>query len=117
IPMFIAPIVGFILAFIVMKLLFYYMDKNSKKKEKIFGHLQIGSAALVALSHGLNDAQKSMGIITLGLFSAGAIASPVIPLWVILTCAIVMGLGTGVGGFRIIKTVGFEITKIAPVQG
>lgn len=79
--------------------------------------MQIGSACLVALAHGLNDAQKSMGIITLGLFASGYLATTHIPLWVILSCALVMGLGTASGGFRIIKTLGFQITKIEPVQG
>src|SRR5690606_38040981 len=84
---------------------------------KIFRHLQIGSACFVALAHGLNDAQKSMGIITLGLFAGGYLASTVIPVWVIFACALVMGLGTATGGFRIIKTMAFDITKIEPVQG
>ena len=117
-PMFISPIIGFLLAFIFMKLLMHFYEKVFQKKgEKLFAHLQVGSAAIVALSHGLNDAQKSMGVITLGMFAAGMIPNTSIPLWVILACALVMGLGTASGGFRIIRTVGFEITKLAPVQG
>lgn len=117
-PMFISPIVGFFLAFFLMKGLYFYLKKRHEKHgEKIFRHLQIGSACFVALSHGLNDAQKSMGIITLGLFAAGTIATPHIPMWVIIACAIVMGLGTASGGFRIIRSMGFSITKIEPVQG
>lgn len=114
IPMVLSPIAGFILAYIVMKLLRRYAKSE---KSKLFSHLQIGSASIVALSHGLNDAQKSMGIITLGLFAANLLPSPAIPIWVILSCALVMGLGTAMGGWRIIRTVGFEITKISPVQG
>ena len=118
IPMVLSPLAGFILAFFVMKLLQLYTKKRAAKgNSPLFRHLQIGSASVVALAHGLNDAQKSMGIITLGLFAANLVPTTVIPIWVILSCALVMGLGTAFGGWRIIRTVGFEITKIAPVQG
>lgn len=118
IPMILSPIIGFTIAYFIMKELYLYLGKNPKAKEQaIFKHLQIGSACIVALSHGLNDAQKSMGIITLGLFASGFLAAPEIPLWVILSCAFVMGLGTASGGFRIIRTMGYSITKIEPIQG
>lgn len=118
IPMILSPLAGFLLGFIVMKGLNWLLKKRfMRKKTGIFSHLQIASASLVALAHGLNDAQKSMGIITLGLFAAQIIAKPHIPLWVIAACAIMMGLGTASGGFRIIRTVGFEITKLEPFQG
>lgn len=111
IPMFLSPIAGFFLGLVVMRTI--AKIPGSRK----FHHMQIGSAAVVALSHGLNDAQKSMGIITLGLLSAGVIPHPTIPLWVIFSCALVMGLGTAFGGFRIIHTMGYEITKLEPRQG
>lgn len=118
IPMVASPLIGFFIALVVMKILFFYFTKNPNAADKnMFRHLQVGSACFVALSHGLNDAQKSMGIITLGLFAGGYIHSPSIPLWVIIACATIMGLGTASGGFRIIKTMGFSITKITPVQG
>jgi len=118
IPMVISPIVGFLVGLAIMKIIFHFSAKNPTLHEmSIFRHLQIGSACFVALAHGLNDAQKSMGIITLGLFAGGYLLKPEIPLWVILACAIVMGLGTGSGGFRIIKTMGYSITKITPIQG
>ncbi|MBS0625258.1 MAG: inorganic phosphate transporter [Verrucomicrobia bacterium] len=113
IPMILSPLIGFLLAYLLMKGLYTWKPKN----KRIFRHLQIGSACFVALSHGLNDAQKSMGIITLGLFASGIISTPAIPLWVILACAVTMGLGTASGGFRIIHTMGFSITKIDPIQG
>ena len=113
-----SPIVGFLLGLASMKVLFLYLKRHPGAHGKaIFRHLQIGSACFVALSHGLNDAQKSMGLITLGLFAGGFLTSTAIPIWVIMACAIVMGLGTAMGGFRIIKTMGFSITKIDPVQG
>lgn len=118
IPMILSPLIGFIIAASLMKLIFKYLkNKNPESISNIFKNLQIASASFVALSHGLNDAQKSMGIITLGLYSAGLVATTHIPIWVIAACALVMGLGTATGGLRIIKTMGFGITKIHPDQG
>jgi PiT family inorganic phosphate transporter len=117
-PMIISPILGFFLGFVALKsLLSLFRLRFLKKKEGMFAHLQIASASLVAIAHGLNDAQKSMGIITLGLYAGGMLPHPHIPFWVIAACAIVMGIGTASGGFRIIRTVGFEITKLQPLQG
>ncbi len=116
IPMIVSPFVGFFIAYIFMKIL-YFFTSVEKRHSSIFRKLQLFSASLVALSHGFNDAQKSMAIITLGLFSSGLLSAPNIPLWVIFSCALVMGLGTGLGGYRIIKTVGFEITSLEPFQG
>lgn len=113
IPMVLSPLAGFCLAFCLMKGLLYL----NHRQERLFRYLQIGSAGFVALSHGLNDAQKSMGIITLGLFAAKIIPTTQIPLWVIFSCAVMIGLGTAFGGFRIIRTVGYEITPLKPVQG
>jgi PiT family inorganic phosphate transporter len=118
IPMIVSPIGGFILGFLVLKGLIVLLKfRFFQNKEGIFAHLQVASASLVALSHGLNDAQKSMGIITLGLFTAGIIATTHIPFWVIAACALVMGIGTASGGFRIIRTVGYGITKLKPLHG
>lgn len=111
IPMVLSPILGFFLAYSVMRLLLKTKDR------RIFRYLQMISAGFLALSHGLNDAQKSMGIITLGLLAAGMIPTPHIPLWVIASCAVMMALGTATGGFRIIKTMAFEITELKPIQG
>lgn len=118
IPMVLSPIAGCLLGWFAMKGLHRLMKiAFFRKREEIFSHLQIASASLVALSHGLNDAQKSMGIITLGLFAAGMIMTTAIPLWVIIACAVMMGLGTASGGVRIIHTVGYEITPLKPLQG
>ena len=118
IPMVLSPLIGFIVAYLLMKMIYKFFGHHIQgRTAKIFRYLQIGSGGLVALSHGLNDAQKSMGIITLGLFASGVIASINIPLWVILSCAFMMGLGTATGGYRIIRTVGFKITKLSPPQG
>lgn len=118
IPMLISPLLGFVLAFSFMKgLTFFFTLREKKSHEQLFRRLQIGSAGCVALAHGLNDAQKSMGIITLGLFAGHLIPSLHIPLWVIFSCAVVMGLGMASGGIRIIKTVAYSITDLKPIQG
>ena len=116
IPMVFSPLIGCLFSFSFLKILRFFI-KRFDKFTRLFACLQIISSALVALSHGLNDAQKSMGIITLGLFSAGVISTDTIPLWVILSCALVIGIGTASGGFRIIDTVGFRITHLKPYQG
>jgi PiT family inorganic phosphate transporter len=118
IPMILSPLIGFLIGLLCMKIMLFYLKKHPHwEGKRIFRHLQIGSACFVALSHGLNDAQKSMGIITLGLFTAGFLSRPDIPVWVIFACAVVMALGTASGGFRIIRTMGFSITKMNPMQG
>lgn len=118
IPMAVSPFIGFGFAYLLMKVIYHYSKKNAEGRlAKVFRYLQIGSGSVMALAHGLNDAQKSMGIITLGLFASELVATTHIPLWVILSCALMMGLGTATGGFRIIRTVGFKITKLSPPQG
>jgi len=117
-PMIATPILGFFIGYFLMKTLYVYIGKRPGiQNKRLFAHLQIGSACAVALAHGLNDAQKSMGIITLGLFVSGFITTTTIPIWVVLGCALVMGLGTASGGLRIIRTMGFGITRIEPFQG
>jgi PiT family inorganic phosphate transporter len=118
IPMVISPFIGFGMAYLFMKMIYKFFGKDIQgRAATIFRYLQIGSGGLVALSHGLNDAQKSMGVITLGLFASGVLTSLQIPWWVIIACALVMGLGTATGGYRIIRTVGFKITQLSPPQG
>jgi PiT family inorganic phosphate transporter len=84
---------------------------------RAFRKLQIVSAAFMAFSHGSNDAQKSMGVITLALVSYGTISDFHIPVWVILSCAAAMAAGTAAGGWRIIKTVGTDFVELQPVHG
>lgn len=118
IPMAVSPFIGFVIAYLFMKIIYKFFGHDIHgRTAKIFRCLQIGSGGLVALSHGLNDAQKSMGVITLGLFASGILTSIHVPWWVIIACALMMGLGTATGGYRIIRTVGFKITKLSPPQG
>jgi len=105
--------VGFIM-FTLIKLIF--KRANASKANKGFRRVQILTAALQAFSHGTNDAQKSMGIITMALVSYGYRTEMTIPHWVQLICALAMALGTSVGGWRIIKTVGTQIMKLKPVN-
>jgi PiT family inorganic phosphate transporter len=82
-----------------------------------FGRLQIFSAAFMSFSHGTNDGQKFIGVFTLALVLSGALPEFKVPIWVIFVCAAVMASGTIIGGWRIIRTMGFNLTKLEPVQG
>ena len=89
---------------------------------RFFGKAQIGSAAFMAFSHGTNDAQKTMGIIALAIYldqagSGGAPPELTIEPWIILSCGLVIGIGTMVGGWRVVRTLGLRMTKLEPVQG
>lgn len=119
IPLFTSPVIGFALAFILMSLLFRVLAEVSLKVvNRWFAKLQVVSAALMAFSHGSNDAQKSMGIITLALIGANILpAGSDVPWEVKIACAVVMGLGTSVGGWRIIKTMGVNMIKLQPIGG
>ena len=118
-PLVTSPVIGFIIGFCVMKFLYFALQALSQRTvNKWFSKLQIISAALMAYSHGSNDAQKSMGIITLALVSGGFIsAQDGIPIEVKLICAISMALGTSIGGWKIIKTVGMNMIKLQPIGG
>lgn len=123
IPLLTSPVVGFIIAYLVMTLLYESLRKLSQYAvNRWFSKLQMVSAGLMAFSHGSNDAQKSMGIITLALFSAGVItgvdkAHIGIPIFVKIACALFMALGTSVGGWKIIKTMGTNMIKLQPIGG
>ena len=84
---------------------------------RIFGRLQILSAAFMAFSHGSNDGQKFIGVFTLALVLGGVLPVFAVPWWVIVLCAVTMGVGTAVGGWRIIKTMGLRLTKLEPIHG
>jgi len=84
---------------------------------RTFGRLQILSAGFMAFSHGSNDGQKFIGVFTLALMLGGILPAFQVPIWVILLCAVTMGLGTAIGGWRIVKTMGLRLTKLEPVHG
>jgi PiT family inorganic phosphate transporter len=133
-PMFTSPLVGFIGGALLMSLLIIVLRKVTPRiVGMIFGKAQLISAGFMGFSHGSNDAQKTMGIITLALFtgtSTGAFKDlpqwanflrveefKDIPLWVVILCAITMALGTAAGGWRIIRTMGHKMVKMQPVHG
>lgn len=117
IALFASPIVGFIAGIIIANLVFLFSWKSSPKINGVFKKLQIITSIGLALSHGTNDAQKTMGIITLGLVITGFQSSFEVPFWVILICASAIGVGTALGGWQLIKTLGSKFYKIRPVHG
>ncbi len=115
-----SPLLGILGAFLLMvALLWIFARMHPQLVTSIFGRLQIFSAAWVAFSHGGNDAQKTMGVITMALASyygwTGSQWS--VPLWVILAAATSMGLGTCIGGWRIVRTVGLKVVELRPING
>ena len=113
-----STILGFSLGMIVMTSLYWILRRTSPSSiRNVFSRLQILSAAFMAFSHGSNDGQKFMGIFARALVLGGVMAQFAVPLWVMLLCGGVMGIGTAFGGWRIIRTVGFKITKLEPVHG
>ncbi|MEO6350486.1 MAG: inorganic phosphate transporter [Candidatus Limnocylindrales bacterium] len=118
VPMVVSPLLGFTIAFGLM-LALYWIFRNASRKPmaRIFRRLQLLSAGYMAFSHGSNDAQKTMGIITLALFAAGVIPTNDVPVWVIIVAATAMSLGTAVGGWRIMRTMGQRVAELEPVHG
>jgi PiT family inorganic phosphate transporter len=108
-----SPVIAFIIGYLIMSLIrIVFKNSNPGKMNRNFRTLQIFTAAWQAFSHGTNDAQKSMGIITFALVAGGFQANLDVPFWVKVTCAVAMALGTSVGGYRIIKTIGTRIIKL-----
>lgn len=119
IGIFLSPVlgllIGFLIAFCLTKLL---VHKNEAQLNKIFKGFQLISSALLSMAHGGNDAQKTMGIIAILLFSTSWISGNFyVPFWVIITCQLVISLGTLAGGWRIINTMGTKITKLTTLKG
>jgi PiT family inorganic phosphate transporter len=114
-----APLIGLVVsALITLGVLWTFRKMNANKAEKMFKGLQLLSSGLFSLGHGLNDSQKVMGIIATAMISMGWIDSVNnIPDWVPLTCFGAIGLGTMMGGWRIVKTMGTKITKVTPLEG
>jgi PiT family inorganic phosphate transporter len=115
----ISPLIGLILGLSLMVIVLNLSRySNISKSNRIFRRLQLFSAAIYSISHGMNDAQKTMGIIALVLFSSGYLGPTFhIPFWVVILCYSVIALGTMSGGWRIVKTMGTKITKLQPIGG
>ncbi len=117
--MIISPIVGLVLGAILMVIVLWTFRRSTPfTVDRLFRRLQLVSAACYSLGHGGNDAQKTMGVITVLLYSAGIFKGDFhIPWWIIITCHAAIGLGTLFGGWRIVHTMGSKITKLKPVSG
>lgn len=114
----ISTFLGFSLGTGIMTAL-YWLFRRSRPSfiRAIFSRLQVVSAAFMAFSHGSNDGQKFMGVFALALMLGGVMTEFSVPIWVMLLCGLVMAVGTAVGGWRIIRTMGFRLTKLEPVNG
>jgi PiT family inorganic phosphate transporter len=116
--LFLSPVIGFVVGYVLMTLLNLILKPfNINVINRLFRKLQILAGAFMSLNHGGNDAQKSMGLIAMALWSGGYISSFYVPTWVIVCCALSMALGTSLGGKRIIRTMGHGVTKLTPVSG
>jgi PiT family inorganic phosphate transporter len=115
----VSPAIGMALGFTFMVLAMNLSHKSTMlKTDKLFRKLQLFSAAVYSLGHGMNDAQKTMGIIAMALFGKGLLGETFyIPVWVIFACYTMISLGTMFGGWRIVKTMGTKITKLQPIGG
>ena len=119
IPLFTSPLIGFCIGFCLMKLLLeLFAYWHPSRANRLFHKLQIASSLVMSYSHGNNDAQKTMGIITLALIASNVLPEGSgVPMWVKITCAATMALGTSIGGGRIMKTVGNGVTKLDSALG
>ncbi len=115
--LFTSPLIGFVIGYILLRVVMFFCWKASPGVNKVFKRGQIFTALALALSHGANDAQKTMGIITLALVTGGYLKVFVVPVWVIILCASMIAFGTSVGGWRLIRTLGAKFYKIRPVDG
>ncbi|MCX6362768.1 MAG: inorganic phosphate transporter [Actinobacteria bacterium] len=117
-PMVLSPVIGFGAAWLLMTALYWIVRRRSPEPvNRTFRGLQWFSTGFIAFSHGGNDAQKTMGIITLALLSSGVIDTFEVPFWVKIACALAMAAGTYSGGWRIIHTMGSKIMKLDPIHG
>jgi inorganic phosphate transporter, PiT family len=118
ISLLISPFLALAVALLVMHLIYIVFRKRTATQVNYtFGKLQILSAAFMAYSHGSNDAQKSMGIITMALVAGGYLHTFAVPGWVVLICALAMAMGTAFGGWRVIHTLGVGLMRLKPVHG
>ncbi|TLM99945.1 inorganic phosphate transporter [bacterium] len=115
--LFVSPIIGFLAGLIIANVVYVLSWKATPNINGVFKRLQVVTSLGLALSHGTNDAQKTMGVITLGLVISGVEKSFNVPFWVIVICASAIAIGTSVGGWRLIRTLGSKFYRIRPVHG
>jgi len=117
IALFTSPILGLLIGYLILRILFLIFWNASPRVNTFFKRSQIITSLALALSHGTNDAQKTMGIITLALVTGGVLTAFTVPLWVIAICATMIALGTAVGGWKLIRTLGGKFYRIRPIDG
>ena len=117
VTLFTSPFIGFFFGFLAIRLIFFLCRNSTPRINIFFKRSQIITAVALALSHGTNDAQKTMGVITLALLTGGVIDEFRVPIWVIALCAGMIALGTSLGGWSLIRTLGGKFFKIKPVDG
>jgi PiT family inorganic phosphate transporter len=117
VALFISPPLGLLTAFIIMRIVLFTVRNSSPRVNTVFKRMQLVTALALSLSHGTNDAQKTMGIITMGLVAAKMQENFEVPLWVVAASAGAIALGTAFGGWRLIRTLGGRIYKIRPIHG
>jgi PiT family inorganic phosphate transporter len=115
--LFISPVVGFAVGFLVLRILYFLAREATPAVSEFFKRAQLFTAVGLAFSHGTNDAQKAMGIITLSLVIGGSLGRFDVPFWVVVISAGAMAVGTGLGGWRLIRTLGGKFYKIRPIHG
>lgn len=117
VPLFTSPIIGFVIGFILLRTITALCWDATPRINELFKRSQMVTGIALALSHGTNDSQKTMGVITLALVTTGYLKTFAVPVWVIIMCASMIALGTATGGWRLIRTLGGKFYKIRPVDG
>jgi len=117
IALFASPLIGYVIGFLLLKLVVLLSWNATPRINNVFKRAQVLTALALALSHGTNDAQKTMGIITLALVTGGVLSTFAVPLWVIILCAGMIAAGTALGGWKLIRTLGGKFYKIRPLDG
>jgi PiT family inorganic phosphate transporter len=117
IALFASPLVGYLIGYLLLKLIVLLSWNATPRINLLFKRAQVLTALALALSHGTNDAQKTMGIITLSLVTGGLLTEFAVPVWVIILCAGMIAAGTALGGWKLIRTLGGKFYKIRPLDG
>ena len=117
IALFASPLIGYVIGYLLLRLIVMLSWNATPRINSLFKRAQVLTALALALSHGTNDAQKTMGIITLALVTGGYLAEFAVPIWVIVLCAGMIAAGTALGGWKLIRTLGGKFYKIRPLDG
>lgn len=116
IALFASPLIGFLAGFVITRLIYFLAQNATPRVNEVFSRAQFFTAVALGLSHGANDSQKTMGMITLSLVISGVLPAFQVPFWVIVVCAATISVGAGFGGWRLIRTLGGKFYKIRPLH-